>query len=203
MSCRWFDVKPLSEPKLAPILNMTIENNIQWNSNQNKMHFSEETAPESVVCRMLTFLPSSHWADGIDKCQPENAASAKPLMRLLMVTSSPFNRGCCRIGPPPHLKVKSRETPFVRAYFFSLAQRFWNFAPSTAVILSYSVQNFKTIKLLKGTNDISRDLSLRWVLDWNSTVYRLFSLSGEPDYFGRKKISSGGDLSHYSSASLY
>ena len=31
----------------------------------------------------------------------------------------------------------------------------------------------------------------------------LESLSGEPDYFGRKKISSGGDLSHYSSASLY
>ena len=28
-------------------------------------------------------------------------------------------------------------------------------------------------------------------------------LSGEPDYFGRKKISSVGDLSHYSSASLY
>ena len=30
-----------------------------------------------------------------------------------------------------------------------------------------------------------------------------FLLSGEPDYFGRNKISSGGDLSHYSSASLY
>ena len=28
-------------------------------------------------------------------------------------------------------------------------------------------------------------------------------LSGVPDYFGRKWISSGGDLSHYSSASLY
>ena len=28
-------------------------------------------------------------------------------------------------------------------------------------------------------------------------------LSGEPDYFGRNKISNGGDLSHYSSASLY
>ena len=28
-------------------------------------------------------------------------------------------------------------------------------------------------------------------------------LSGEPDYFGRNKISSGGDLSHYSSASVY
>ena len=28
-------------------------------------------------------------------------------------------------------------------------------------------------------------------------------LSGVPDYFYRNKISSGGDLSHYSSASLY
>ena len=28
-------------------------------------------------------------------------------------------------------------------------------------------------------------------------------LSGVPDYFGRNKISSGGDLSHHSSASLY
>ena len=28
-------------------------------------------------------------------------------------------------------------------------------------------------------------------------------LSGVPDYFDRNKISSGGDLSHYSSASLY
>ena len=28
-------------------------------------------------------------------------------------------------------------------------------------------------------------------------------LSGVLDYFGRNKISSGGDLSHYSSASLY
>ena len=29
------------------------------------------------------------------------------------------------------------------------------------------------------------------------------SLSGVPDYFYRNKISSGRDLSHYSSASLY
>ena len=34
-------------------------------------------------------------------------------------------------------------------------------------------------------------------------VYGLSLLSGVPDYFGRNKISSGGDLSHYSSASLY
>ena len=31
----------------------------------------------------------------------------------------------------------------------------------------------------------------------------VYSLSGVPDYFSRNKISSGGDLSHYSSASLY
>ena len=35
------------------------------------------------------------------------------------------------------------------------------------------------------------------------SVAVLLSLSGVPDYFGRNKISSGGDLSHYSSASLY
>ena len=33
--------------------------------------------------------------------------------------------------------------------------------------------------------------------------HQLPLLSGVPDYFGRNKISSGGDLSHYSSASLY
>ena len=32
---------------------------------------------------------------------------------------------------------------------------------------------------------------------------QILLLSGVPDYFGRNKISSGGDLSHYSSASLY
>ena len=31
----------------------------------------------------------------------------------------------------------------------------------------------------------------------------IYCLSGVPDYFDRNKISSGGDLSHYSSASLY
>ena len=37
------------------------------------------------------------------------------------------------------------------------------------------------------------------LLDVQSGKY----LSGVPDYFVRNKISSGGDLSHYSSASLY
>ena len=34
-------------------------------------------------------------------------------------------------------------------------------------------------------------------------IASIILLSGVPDYFGRNKISSGGDLSHYSSASLY
>ena len=41
---------------------------------------------------------------------------------------------------------------------------------------------------------------------WNNcglSSLKLILLSGEPDYFGRNEISSGGDLSHYSSASLY
>ena len=38
---------------------------------------------------------------------------------------------------------------------------------------------------------------------WDAIAFIMTSLSGEPDYFGRNKISSGGDLSHYSSASLY
>ena len=38
---------------------------------------------------------------------------------------------------------------------------------------------------------------------WSHHDHALGLLSGVPDYFGRNKISSGGDLSHYSSASLY
>ena len=47
---------------------------------------------------------------------------------------------------------------------FALAQSFWNYY----VILMCCVQNFKTIRKLKGmlrTHEISRDLSLRWVSD--------------------------------------
>ena len=38
---------------------------------------------------------------------------------------------------------------------------------------------------------------------WHLALASTFFLSGEPDYFGRNKISSGGDLSHYTSASLF
>ena len=38
---------------------------------------------------------------------------------------------------------------------------------------------------------------------WTNEMLTASFLSGVPNYFGRNKISSGGDLSHYSSASLY
>ena len=44
---------------------------------------------------------------------------------------------------------------------------------------------------------------MRRICDLSSFFFFIYLLSGEPDYFGRNKISSGGDLSHYSSASLY
>ena len=51
------------------------------------------------------------------------------------------------------------------------------------------------------TSNIRRTTSQ--ILNVCRLVLQLPLLSGEPDYFGRNKISSGGDLSHYSSASLY
>ena len=50
--------------------------------------------------------------------------------------------------------------------YFSVALSFWNFARSTTVTLPCSVRNFKTIGQMKWilwTNEISRNLSLRWV----------------------------------------
>ena len=52
------------------------------------------------------------------------------------------------------------------------------------------------------TNLRKRSAYLVGILD-TPAWHILLSLSGVPDYFGRNKISSGGDLSHYSSASLY
>ena len=57
----------------------------------------------------------------------------------------------------------------------------------------------------------SRELQNEWLLLGNPLTgkHKMIIhnhgklLSGVPDYFGSNKISSGGDLSHYSSASLY
>ena len=46
------------------------------------------------------------------------------------------------------------------------------------------------------------DLLCKWY-NRNLPLMYCWLLSGVPDYFDRNKISSGGDLSHYASASLY
>ena len=46
-----------------------------------------------------------------------------------------------------------------------------------------------------------KELSNHLKIKFNTDFVNL--LSGVPDYFYRNKISSGGDLSHYSNASLY
>ena len=78
----------------------------------------------------------------------------------------------------------------------------------------YSHYNDSTVIVFyKGNSHTDKTTSLYWDGHWLCKI-RAESiefikvgptnlLSGEPDYFGRNKISSGGDLSHYSSASLY
>ena len=67
-------------------------------------------------------------------------------------------------------------------------------------------------KIYKIKKHITSNDYQKWHLSENKDKYPLSVstkatqnqlLSGVPDYFGRNKISSGGDLSHYSSASLY
>ena len=62
--------------------------------------------------------------------------------------------------------MRSLVCPYI-AYFIS-ALSFWNVVHCTAVILTWSVQNIKNMCKLKGmllTNEILRDLRLRWVSD--------------------------------------
>ena len=58
----------------------------------------------------------------------------------------------------------------------SVVQSFWNYTQSTAVSLSRSVHNFKTIGVLCNklwANELSRDLGLRRVLDGYSILHWL------------------------------
>ena len=56
MACRLDGAKPLSEPMLD-IVNWTLRNKLQWNSNRNSNIFIHENALENVVCEMASILP--------------------------------------------------------------------------------------------------------------------------------------------------
>ena len=62
----------------------------------------------------------------------------------------------------------AEKYPHSVTYACAVAQKFWHFAQNTTPILPCFVQYFKMIEQLKRmlwTNEISRDLDLRWVLD--------------------------------------
>ena len=70
--------------------------------------------------------------------------------------------GVWRLSQHTHINSNLVKSRLPRTYF-SVAQSFWNFAQSTAVILPCSVWNIETIEQMKNmlrTNEISRDLSL-------------------------------------------
>ena len=82
----------------------------------------------------------------------------------------------CNIGYPSetHFKLKSREISFVHNIHFNCPIG-EIFAHSTAVLLPCSVQNSKAISQLKHdlrANEISRDLSSRWILDGYSILHK-------------------------------
>ena len=85
------------------------------------------------------------------------------------------NMPFCGQGPWAMWDIRSKhilnsnlaKSPLPITYSIVL-QLFWNFAQSTAVTLLCSVQNFKMIGQLRWMlwmNEISCDLSLRWVSD--------------------------------------
>ena len=69
---------------------------------------------------------------------------------------------------------------------------------------SVQLKNYTHLSFLIHSWSICHDLWYFVVVRYKQIdPYSSVLLSGVPDYFGRNKISSGGDLSHYSSASLY
>ena len=54
IACHLFGAKPLSKPMLG-IVNWTLGNKLQWNSNQNTKLFIHENAFENIVCEMAAF----------------------------------------------------------------------------------------------------------------------------------------------------
>ena len=72
MACRLVGAKPLSEPMLD-VVNWTLKNKLQWNSNLNSYIFIQENASENVVCEIAPILS---WPQCVNETAP--AASSLP-----------------------------------------------------------------------------------------------------------------------------
>ena len=101
---------------------------------------------------------------------------------------------------------------FSRSFGPDLENRVHSIASTVLdVFFSYLVQMITSMRRCVTCDDLwpwpisSRSFDLDFENCVRSVTFSVLDplLSGVPDYFGRNKISSGGDLSHYSSASLY
>ena len=96
------------------------------------------------------------------------------------------------------------KRPFVRRETGLLIEpNFWNFVNWLHVKWGGTEVNFEFRDFFLENSSQSANKSAFSNLGKAVGSSHFFLLSGVPDYFGRNKISSGGDLSHYSSASLY
>ena len=80
-------------------------------------------------------------------------------------------------------------------YIFALS--LYYLIPEFNVFMMYTSICYVASEHSRSTGFVFVNKLIAWITETEK------SLSGVPDYFGRNKISSGGDLSHYSSASLY
>ena len=131
-------VKPFSEL----IVNWTPGNKLQWNSNQNTIIFIHIKTFEDVVCKMLANLFELLYV----KVFPTGALVV-PNFLLSCDLDTVQIKVQIRVWDIP-LELILNSNLFKTFLFITsstVAQSFWNFAQSTAVILPCSVQNFKMI----------------------------------------------------------
>ena len=63
MACRLFGAKPLPEPMLGLIVNLSFRDELQWNVNRNRKTFNPENALENVVCEVVAIVSRRRWVE--------------------------------------------------------------------------------------------------------------------------------------------
>ena len=161
------------------------------------LHWRHVSTCYRVICAYCAYVTIRRTL-GDTRCTPRhfvNKVSVRQFSAENKQGSADFILNICRCTPVTSYERSNQNLPsrWVLAWsvqkwiLWVIIERWEAFGPSTlrgCRQLGRHVNNYAVTYHL-GTDDVSP------------------LLSGEPDYFGRNKISSGGDLSHYSSASLY
>ena len=61
MACSLFATKPLYKPMF--VINWTLKNKFQWNSNQSTKHFVHLNIAENNICEMVAILSRGRWVN--------------------------------------------------------------------------------------------------------------------------------------------